>query len=149
MARLLVHFSASRQLNTISSLSGEKTFALVNLLVTVQLLIVYSHRMRLHKPPNPVCWPFTLSFSHSCTLWTLDVLHIQSRFNPLNPTFPPSGCRKPAHLQSNSVSGVHGSGCKAFPSNTERLLSGSWGSEAFLPQPKVLWPWPISAQPGL
>lgn len=149
MARLLLHFSASRQLYSILFLSGERTFALANLLVTVQLLIVYSHWVQLHKPPNAVCWPFTLSLSHSCTLWTLDLLHIQSGFNPLNPTFPPSGCRKPAHRQSNPVSGLHGSGCKAFPSNTEHSLSGSWEYEAFLPQPKVLWPWPTAAQPGL
>lgn len=50
MARLLVHFLASRQLNSISALSGEKTFALVNLLVTMQLLTLYSHRVKLHNP---------------------------------------------------------------------------------------------------
>lgn len=49
----------------------------------------------------------SFSLSHSCTLWTLDLLHIQSGFNSFNPTFPPSGCRKRAHLQSNPVSGQH------------------------------------------
>lgn len=42
MAVLLAHLSA-RQLNGISSLSGEKSFALLNLTVTVQLLVVNSY----------------------------------------------------------------------------------------------------------
>lgn len=47
---MAIALSASRQLNSISTLSGEKTFALVNLLVTMQLLTVCSHRMQFHKP---------------------------------------------------------------------------------------------------
>lgn len=88
MARLLVHFSASRQLYSILFFSGEKTFALANLPVTVQLLIVYSHRVQLHKPPNPVCWPFTLSLSQLYTLNFRSAPH-PIRIQPLKtPHFP-------------------------------------------------------------
>lgn len=83
----VIAFLEGIQLNSISTMS-EKTFTLVNLLVTTAadcLLPPSAAR----QTTNPVCWPFALSLSHSCMLLTLDVLHIQSAFNLLNLTFLP------------------------------------------------------------
>lgn len=144
-------------LNEYEFSDGGLSNILFSLFVTVQLLTVSSHCMQLHKPPNTVCWPFTLSLSPSIRLWTLDLLHIQSGFNPLPPHSLHPRLQEPVHLWSNPPC-PHG-WVQAFPQTTEEFVFGVLGIWSFLLVPKTLrsstwcfyplWPWTISIQSGL
>lgn len=86
----------------------------------------------------------SFSLSHSCTLWTLDLLHIQLGANSTSPLWlqqtVPSATKPwvwPARVW------MHGFSLKYV----ECLLY--WESEGSLPEPNVLWPVPIAALPGL